>query len=335
MRIDAGEFERGGRGGIDQTGPQPQLVRAVARPPDPHANLADFDPFDDAAASVRGTDRETHQPCPVGEPPNAPRFDRPRRAQQEVTADAPARLLRHPGKGDHAIEPIAQQQGVLRQLRQQPLRQGPLGFALAADGGGQRVVQPHFQQDRGGHLREGRPAATGHRLRERVGDLGRVDQTELRAVEGDHPPAAPKGVAMLARGGAWPQCAPHQLGKDLPRQAEPSIGPRTVGQRLAEQLKQVLGQRPGVLHHVPRERRQQLGEGHPRLAPATRRQARYAARTDHVLPSAQKAGWRSSAFVLRMCRHPQRKYRFPDKCTRGISPQRISERHWGVRPQLR
>lgn len=63
------------------------------------------------------------------------------------------------------------------------------------------------------------------------------------------------------------------------------------------------------------------------LAPAPRCQARDAARTDHVLPGAQEAGRRSSAFVLGMCRHPQRKYRFQDKCTRGISPQRISERH--------
>ena len=91
IRIDARQFERGGRGGIAQTGPPPQLVRAVTLPPNPHANLADFEPLDHAGRSVGRPDGKAHEPCTIGEPPNKPRLDRPRGAQQDVTADAPAR----------------------------------------------------------------------------------------------------------------------------------------------------------------------------------------------------------------------------------------------------
>ena len=73
----------------------------------------------------------------------------------------------------------------------------------------------------------------------------------------------------VARG---PQRAPHQLRKDLPWQAQAPIGPRTVRQRFAEQLEQVVGQCPAVLHHVKGHRRQQLTHRDPRFASATARE---------------------------------------------------------------
>jgi len=99
--------------------------RAMALPPHPHANLAGFEPLEHAVGMVGRPDPEAREPCPVGEPPN--QLHGPGCAQQEVAADAPARQGR-PGKGNHAVESIAQQQRALGQLCQQPRRQGPLGL---------------------------------------------------------------------------------------------------------------------------------------------------------------------------------------------------------------
>jgi hypothetical protein len=233
-------------------------------------------------------------------------------------------------KGRDAIQAIAQQQGALWQLRQQALRHRPFGFALPPDRGGQRIVQTEFEQDRRGDLGEGGSAPARPRFRERGRDLGRVDQTELRPVERHQPPPAPKRLAVLARRRARPQRAPHQLREDLPRQAQTPIGPRTVGQRLAEQLEQVIGQCARVLHHVKGQRRQQLRHRHPRFAATPQRHRWNATRAQEALPRGEKPRRRirrASVLSLGMRRHPQRKYRCLAQCTRGFSHQRISERH--------
>ena len=95
---------------------------------------------------------------------------------------------------------------------------------------------------------------------------------------------------MVPQRGVRAQGAPHQLGKDLPRQSQPPIGPRAVGQRRAEQLEEMLGQRAGVVHHVKGQRGQHLRERHARLPPAPSRQHRHAARADQARPRGEKAG---------------------------------------------
>ena len=209
-----------------------------------------------------------------------------------MTADPSACRPRLDGKGGHPIQAIAQHQGPLGQLRQQPLRQRPFGFALATDRGGQGIVQAQFQQHRRRDLRKRRAAATRLRFDERGRDLRRVDQTELRAVEGDQPPPSPERLAMVPDGRAGSQCPPHQVRKDLPRQAESPIRPRTVGERLAEQLEQVVGQCPGVLHDVKGQRRQQLIDRDARFAPATARHRWHALRSHQAVPRGEKAGCR-------------------------------------------
>ena len=191
-------------------------------------------------------------------------------------------------------------------------------------------MQPQFQQDGGGDLGEGRPAAPGPGFREGGRDLGSIDQTELRAVEGHQPPAAPERLAVRPPRRSRPQRPSQQVGKDLPRQAQAPIRPGTVGQRDAKQLEQVVGQRPGVLHHMERQGRQQLSHWHARCASAAARQGRRPAWTHQRLPcpeESRRAVRLAPSLSLGMSRHPQRKYRFLAKCTRGISPQRISERH--------
>ena len=187
------------------------------------------------------------------------------------------------------------------------------------------VVQAHFQQDGGRQFGERRAPAARPRLRDRGRDLGRVGQAELRAIERDQAPPAPKCVALPARG-LRPQHAPHQLGKDLPRHTGAPIGPRTVGQRVVEQVREMLGQRPGILHYVKRQGGQQVAQRHAGFAPAPAGDRRDPSGAHHPLPSREKPRTRRG-LRLRMCRHPQRKYAFLEKCTRPFSRQRISERH--------
>src|SRR6266850_2435432 len=174
-------------------------MRALAVSAHAYANLADLEPLDDAVRIARGPHGEADEPTAVGESLDQAGLDRPRGPQQEMAAHTPARGVRHPRKGDDAIQTIAQQQGPLRQLRQQPLGQRPLRFALAADRRGQRIVQPDFQQDRGRDLGERRAATARVGFLECRRDLRRVDQTELGAVEGDEAPSPPEGLAVLAR----------------------------------------------------------------------------------------------------------------------------------------
>ena len=95
-----------------------------------------------------------------------------------------------------------------------------------------------------------------------------VGHTVLRAVEREEAPVAPERVPLPAARRHGTQRPSHQLGKDLPRQTDPPIGPGTVGQRLLEQLEKVLGQRAGALHHMKRQRLQQLVDGDAGFAPA-------------------------------------------------------------------
>ena len=172
-------------------------------------------------------------------------------------------------------------------------------------------------------------------------DLRRVGDAVLRTVEGGEAPAAPERVGLPPARRHGAQRPSHQVGKDLPRQADPPIRPGTVGQRLLEQLVKVLGQRAGTVHHMKRERLQQLVDRDARFAPATARQRRHPVRPHHVRPRAEKArealgrrdlaqlaARRPSGSDRGMCSHPQGKYRFRQKCTRGISHQRISEWHY-------
>ena len=226
------------------------------------------------------------------EPSDQARFGRSGGAQQEVTPDPFAGGERVHDKGRHPIQAIAQQQRALGQLRQQPQRQGPFRFALPADRRGQRIVQPHFQQDRRGELGEGRAAAARPGFLEGGRDLGRIDQTELRAIERHQPPAAPERLGLPPRR-SRPQHPSHQVGEDLPRQPRAAIRPRTVGQRVVETTGMV-GQRPGVLHHMERQGRQQLRHRHARFAsaaaaPAACRVGRPAAPTPRGIPSAAPA----------------------------------------------
>ena len=251
-------------------------------------------------------------------------LDGPGGAQQEMAAHGVTRHLRQAGKRHDAIQTIAQQQRALRQLREQPLGQRPFRFALAADRRGQRIVQPDLQEDGGRDLGEGRTAPARPGLLEGRGDLRRVDQTELRAVETDQTPAPPKRLAVPAPRRAGPQRAAHQLGKDLPRQPQPPIRPRTVGQRRAEQLEEMLGQRAGVVHHMKGQRGQHLRERHARLPPAPRGQRGHAARADQARPRVEEAGRGAQSCVD----IPRVSTDFAANSTRGFSPQRISERHW-------
>ena len=321
-RVRLRQLQRGRRARIAQRGPQPQLVGAGAGPSHLHANLAHLEPLDDAVRIARGPHRETDEATAIGESLDQAGLDRPGGPQQEMAADAPARGVRHHRERDDTIQAIAQQQRPLRQLRQQPLGQRPLRFALAAHRRRQRIVQPDFQEDRGRDLGECRTATARPRFLDRRGDLRGIDQTELGAIETDQAPASPERVAMPPRRRAGPQRAPHQLGKDLPWQPQPPIRPGTVGQGRAKQLEEMLGQRAGVLHHVKRQRRQHLGEQHARLPPAPRGQRRHAARADQAPLRLQEAGRGVVG------RHPQCKYRFRADSTRGLLPQRISERHW-------
>ena len=185
----------------------------------------------------------------------------------------------------------------------------------------------------GRDLGEGGPAATRLCFGDRaVRDLRRIGQAELRAIDGHEPLAPPKGLAVVARRCARAQRAPHQVGKDLPRQTPPTIGLGTVGQRRAEQLEQVVGQCPHVLHHMKCQGGQQLCQSHEWGAPATARQGRHASGTHQLLPRREKsrrrlrrigtprpAAARPPALFVGMCRHSQRKYRFLAQSTRGIS----------------
>jgi hypothetical protein len=231
-------------------------------------------------------------------------------------------------KGRAAIQAIAQQQGPLGQLRQQLEGQCPLGLAAAANRGGEGIVQPHFQQDVRRQLREGGAPAAGLRLGDRtVRDLRRIGQAELRPIERDESPSAPERIGVAAcRPRA--QGPPQQVCKSLPRQASAPIRPRTVGERFAEQLEEVVGQGAGALHDVKGKRGQQVGQGHARLASAPARQGRQAGSTNQLIPRGEKSrGSRRSTMRLGRCRHSQRKYRFLAKSTSGFSHQRISERH--------
>ena len=220
-----------------------------------HANFAHLEPFDNPGRTVPRAQRELDEARAVGQPFDHPGLGRSGGAQQEVTADARARGPRVDDKGRHPIQAIAQQQGPRGQLGQQPLRQRPFRFAVAADRGGQRIVQPEFEQDRRRELGERRPTAPRPRFLGRRRDLRRIGQAELRAIEGDQPPAAPERVALPPRR-SGPQDPAHQLGKDLPGQAGAAIGPRTVGQRVVEQIRRMLGQGSGALHDMKGKRRQ-------------------------------------------------------------------------------
>lgn len=262
-------------------------------------------------------ERDRDEARAVGEPLAHPRSGRSRGAQQEMTARPRAGGPRVDHKGRHPIQPVAEQQRPLRQLGQQPLRQGPFRFAVAANRRGQRIVQPDLQQHGRPQLGERGPAAARPRFLPPRRDLRRVGQAELSAIEGDQPPAAPKRLA-LPPGRPGPQHPTHQLRKDLPRQAGPTVGPRTVGQRVVEHVREMLRQRARVLHHVKDQRRQQLAQRHPRFAPAPPAQRRDAARTHELLPGTKKP--RRLAGRTGMCRHSQRKYRIGGNSTREISP---------------
>ena len=257
LRVELRQLDRRRRARVDQTGPQPQLVRTVAGAPHADANLAEVEPLENLAGALPRAVRNLDQARAIGQAFEDARLGRSRCAQQEVAAHTGARGPRVRHKRCHPIQPIAEQQRSLGQVRQQALGQGPFRFAVPPDGGRERIVQAHFQQDRGRHLGEGRAPAAGPRFHDARQDLRSVGQTELRAIEGHQTPAPPERLALpLRRQG--PQDAAHQLGKDLPRQARSPIGPRTVGQRGVEQLREMLGQGAGSLHHMEGQGGQQV-----------------------------------------------------------------------------
>ena len=205
-------------------------MRAGAPPHDLHANLAHLQVAHDVPPP-QAAERDPHEPTAVGIATDRACRDVGANANEQVAADPAAAVQRVDEKRRHAIEAIGQQQDPRRQVGEQPLAQGPLRFAGVPDAGGERIVPPHFEQDGGGELGKRGASAARAALHEGGQHLRRVRQTELRAVEGDEPPVAPKRVRMPPPVRAGAEHAAQQLDKQLPGQAVPAFGPGTVGQR--------------------------------------------------------------------------------------------------------
>ena len=156
-----------------------------------------------------------------------------------------ARRLRRCDEGGAPMQPVGQQQCLLGHLRQQLQRQRPLRLAAPPDGRRQGIVQAQFEQHARGDFGEGRAPAPGLGLAGGGFDLRRVGQTELRAVQGDQPPAAPERVGLGSSLGQRPQAQAQQLGKDFPRQAGAAFTEGTLRQGVLAELGEMFGQSAG------------------------------------------------------------------------------------------
>ena len=120
------------------------------------------------------------------------------RADQEVGAAALASGVDLCNQGGNPGKTVGQEQAARWQRPEQTARQRIFTLALFADCSGQWIVQADLQQDHGGHFSPGSLLAPRRRLGELGPDLGRVGETELRAVPGNKAQAMPKcfGIAL-------------------------------------------------------------------------------------------------------------------------------------------
>ena len=120
LRVEPGEFACRGLRRLEQARPQPQLLRAVTGPPDPHANLAQTQPACDLSRPGLVAQGHLDQPAAVLVAPQGTRLEVAARAKEKMAAHARARRQRLGGKGRAAVQPIGQQQRACRQPRQKP-----------------------------------------------------------------------------------------------------------------------------------------------------------------------------------------------------------------------
>jgi len=101
--------------------------------------------------------------------------------------------------------------------------------------------------------------------------------------------AIAEGLRVARLAGQRAQCPRHQLREHLPGQPRPSVGARTVVERVLEQHRQVLRQGAGGVHDMKHQARQQRGQGDPRLASAPLWYGGQLLRCDEFIERAQKA----------------------------------------------
>jgi len=173
-----------------QARPQAQRLRPVAVAPNPHANLAQFDPAADAATRALLAHRHVDEATTIGQALHQLRDEVAPGAQHEVTVHRRTCGQRLLGKRGAPTQPSRQQQRTRRQLYQQPQAHCPFGFAMPPSGRCDRVVQADSQQHARRQLREGGAPAPTASLAHRRADLGSACESELSAVDPDRPPTA-------------------------------------------------------------------------------------------------------------------------------------------------
>jgi hypothetical protein len=189
---------------IQQARAQAQRVLANPGLTDLHANLPDLEAVLNAPEPTCVANVQPHSPAPVRQRGDQLGCEVTGHPNEEMTPDA---STHRPHLDDHrrdARQPIGQQQGAFRELRQQPASQSQFGFAVPRDRGGQRIVHAHFQQDGDAQFGEGGASPARRRFHGRCGDLGRVRHTVLRAVERG---GASRARTLPAAGGESPSAA--------------------------------------------------------------------------------------------------------------------------------
>ena len=129
-------------------------------------------------------------------------------------------------------------------------------------------MQAQFEQDAGGELGESRAAPAGFGLARGGLDLRRVGQTELRAIQGDQPPAAPERLGLGGGLGQRTQAQAQHLGEDFSRQAGPTFTERTLRQGVPAEPGENFGQRAGGAHDMEDQGLEHPGQRDAGLGPA-------------------------------------------------------------------
>jgi hypothetical protein len=190
------------------------------------------------------------------------------RADQEVGAAAPASGVDLCNQDRNPAEAVGQEQAALWQRPDQTARQHIFTLAVFADRSSHRIVQADFQQDHGGYFRPGSLLAPRRCLGELGPDLGRVGETELRAVPGHQAQAMPKCFRIAPEQGEGPQGLEQQLRKGGPTQGGSPTSQRALGFLPAAELAQVLGKRAGGKQDMEQQALQQRSQRQRWLAPS-------------------------------------------------------------------